>query len=307
VYYGSSTYTSEIDAAANLPYEPFNEVENTKQNAIYLGAILIRNNGDFTNSTSYRILPGGLFRASLGGSGGGGGGGSAVSPFPFTGSAEISGSLYVVGPITGSSFTGSFTGSLFGTSSFATSASFASTESLAPLYTLVSVTSSMLSPYLLTARTASFATTGSNTFIGNQTISGSVNITGSLSTVGVVTQSNGGNNLSSYQEIVYLPGSIPGGGAPTTVITKTGGSPMSMFIEYQLINTITMTDQRSGYIMANFNSSGAPTSTFTETVTADIGNTSMVNFTTNGSPNYDIIATNGGANPFTFKAILRYF
>jgi hypothetical protein len=111
VYYGSSTYASEIDAAANLPYEPFNEVENTKQNAIYLGAILIRNNGDFTNSTSYRILPGGLFRASLGGGGGGGGGGSSVSPFPFTGSAAISGSLNVVGPVIATSFTGSLSGS----------------------------------------------------------------------------------------------------------------------------------------------------------------------------------------------------
>jgi hypothetical protein len=111
VYYGSSTYTSEIDAAANLPYEPFNEVENTKQNAIYLGAIIIRNNGDFTTSTSYRILTGGLFRASLGGGGGGGGGGSAVSPFPFTGSAEITGSLRVIGPVTATSFTGSLSGS----------------------------------------------------------------------------------------------------------------------------------------------------------------------------------------------------
>jgi hypothetical protein len=127
VYYGSSTYASEIDAAANLPYEPFNEVENTKQNAIYLGAILIRNNGDFTTPTSYRILPGGLFRASLGGGGGGGGGGSAVSPFPFTGSAGISGSLTVVGPVTATSFTGS----LFGTSSWATSASFAISSSYA--------------------------------------------------------------------------------------------------------------------------------------------------------------------------------
>ena len=71
VYYGSTTYANEIDAAANLPYEQFQEVENTKQNAVYLGAILVRNNGDFTDSTSYKILPGGIFR-SVGGSGGGG-------------------------------------------------------------------------------------------------------------------------------------------------------------------------------------------------------------------------------------------
>jgi hypothetical protein len=80
-----------------------------------------------------------------------------------------------------------------------------------------------------------------------------------------------------------------------------------MFIEYQIINTITNTDQRSGYIMANFNASGTPTSTFTETVTADIGNTTGITFTTSVSATYDIQASNGGANPYTFKAILRYF
>lgn len=516
VYYGNTEYSTVDEGIANIAVETFSEVENTKQNAVYLGAIVIKGNATFlsTVNVDYEIVAGGLFRATLGG-GGGGGGGSALPAFPYTGSAGISGSLYVVGPITGSSFTGSFTGSLFGTSSFAASSSFSSTSSfpwfktgsniayfggnvgigtnipsakfqiigsgttsatnalliqnantsasftvrddgyvgigtnapnsqlevmtganairfggsngrtllaytsgslsnfdfyavqtyfnsdflieggkkistangstanlylttndvtksiyidrsvgiltsspsasldvsgsvritnglivtssviansftgslqgtsswasnaisssytltasLAPLYVLTSATSSMLAPYLLTSRTSSFTTTGSNTFIGTQTVSGSVNITGSLNTVGPVTQSNGGNSLSSYQEIIYSPGGVAGGGIPTTVITKTGGNPMSMFIEYQLINTITLTDQRSGYIMANFNSSGTPTSTFTETVTADIGNTSMVNFTTNGSPNYDIIATNGGATPYTFKAILRYF
>jgi hypothetical protein len=71
VYYGSSTYANEVDAAANISYEQFVEVENTKQNAVYLGAIVIRNNGDFTDNTSYRLLPGGIFR-NVGGSGGGG-------------------------------------------------------------------------------------------------------------------------------------------------------------------------------------------------------------------------------------------
>ena len=111
----------------------------------------------------------------------------------------------------------------------------------------------------------------------------------------------------SKQELYYLPGGVAGGGIPTTVISKTIVGPASMFIEYQIVDTITGTDQRSGYIMANFNSSGTPTSTFTETVTADIGNTAAVNFSTNGSPTYDIIITNNNANPYTFKAILRYF
>ena len=68
-----------------------------------------------------------------------------------------------------------------------------------------------------------------------------------------------------------------------------------------------MIDQRTGTIVANFNSSGTPTSTYNETVTADIGNTSNVVFTTNVGATYDIQATNAGATPYTFKAILRYF
>ena len=71
VYYGNTTYTTNTAAIANLPYENFLEVENTKQNAVYLGAIVLRNDALFTDSTTYVILPGGLFR-NVGGSGGGG-------------------------------------------------------------------------------------------------------------------------------------------------------------------------------------------------------------------------------------------
>ena len=71
VYYGNTSYATSTDAVANISYEQFLEVENTKQNAVYLGALVLRNNADFTDSTSYNILPGGLFR-NVGGSGGGG-------------------------------------------------------------------------------------------------------------------------------------------------------------------------------------------------------------------------------------------
>ena len=72
VYYGNKYYNSSTDASANNQYEEFYEIENTKQNAIYLGAIVLRNNAVFTDSTSYLLLPAGIFR-SVGGSGGGGG------------------------------------------------------------------------------------------------------------------------------------------------------------------------------------------------------------------------------------------
>jgi hypothetical protein len=75
-------------------------------------------------------------------------------------------SSYTTGSFTGS-FIGTHTGSLFGTSSWAVSASNAQTASFY-----------VETDPIFTAKSGSFATTGSNTFIGNQTITGSINITG---------------------------------------------------------------------------------------------------------------------------------
>jgi hypothetical protein len=71
VYYGNKYYNTPTDAIASNPYEIFFEIENTKQNAIFLGSIVLRNNATFTDSTSFTILPSGIFRNI--GSGGGGG------------------------------------------------------------------------------------------------------------------------------------------------------------------------------------------------------------------------------------------
>jgi hypothetical protein len=71
VYYGNETYGTIREAIDNLNIETFNEVENTKQNAVYLGSIIIAGNGDFTQPNKFSIVPAGLFR-SIGGSGGGG-------------------------------------------------------------------------------------------------------------------------------------------------------------------------------------------------------------------------------------------
>jgi hypothetical protein len=45
------------------PFESFTEAPNTAANAVYLGALIVRNNADFTDNTSYTISRGGLFRA----------------------------------------------------------------------------------------------------------------------------------------------------------------------------------------------------------------------------------------------------
>jgi len=71
VYYGNATYITQTDAVTNIQYEPFTETPNTQQNAIYLGALIVRNDAIFTDTTTYSILPAGIFR-SVGGSGGGG-------------------------------------------------------------------------------------------------------------------------------------------------------------------------------------------------------------------------------------------
>jgi hypothetical protein len=132
VYYGNATYITQTDAVANIAFEPFTEAPNTAANAIYLGALVVRNNADFTVAASYKIERGGLFR----GVGGGGGGGGTTSPggsntqIQYNNNGAFGGvpnltwngtTLLATG-----SFTGSFTGSLLGTSSYSTTASYAS-------------------------------------------------------------------------------------------------------------------------------------------------------------------------------------
>ena len=72
VYYGNATYIDQPTAYAALNTEAFTEAPNTAANAIYLGALLVQNNANFTNSSTYAIIPSGLFR-SIGGTNGGSG------------------------------------------------------------------------------------------------------------------------------------------------------------------------------------------------------------------------------------------
>lgn len=198
---------------------------------------------------------------------------------------------------------GSYTiiGPLYATASWATNALNANTASRAVL-----ATNALNAPdYVPNLVSGSFAITGSNTFKADQIISGSLVVREGLEIIGGVTASNVGSNLATYQEVLYVP--FPGGGAPTIVVSKPAGAPVSMFIDYQVVNIATFADQRTGTILANFNSSGTPTSTFTELLTGDIGNTSDISFTTNVGATYDIRVSNAGAAPYVFKAILRYY
>jgi hypothetical protein len=131
--------------------------------------------------------------------------------YGITGSLRVTGSIFST-RVTASSFTGSFTGSLLGTGSWAVSASRAITASLALNATSASYA---LNSILLNGTASSvFAITGSNIFLGNQTITGSTNISGAFNLVGDVNVSSTTIILNSPS--IALPGlSIPYSPSPT--------------------------------------------------------------------------------------------
>ena len=204
VYYGNNYYGSEAEAIANINIESFVEAPNTAANAIYLGAIVIKGNGVFTNANDFTIVPGGLFR-QVGGSGGGG----SVITQTLSGLSDV----LISGPTNGQPLvynntaakwenSSTLTASLSGNASTATSASFATTASFSTtsltaslaLRASGSLTGSLLgtASYASQALSSSFATTAS--YVANASsfpFTGSAIITGSLSVIGpsVVTGS----------------------------------------------------------------------------------------------------------------------
>jgi hypothetical protein len=189
VYYGNAQYPTENDAILNINVEAFIEAPNTTANAIYVGAIVVRNNAVFTNNNSYKIIPGGLFR-NVGGAGGGGG---SVITQTLAGLTDVD----IVGPTDGqvlmyhqeglhwqnSSY---ISASISGNAATATTASYALTAS----YLLGGATASY-SVSSSHASTASFAGTASYVNPLNQTviISGLLDLTGSMNVSGSITSS----------------------------------------------------------------------------------------------------------------------
>jgi hypothetical protein len=134
VYYGNSIYPTEAEALANLAFESFTEAPNTAANAIYLGAIIINQNGVFTSPNTFTIYPGGLFR-QVGGSGGGG----SIITTTLAGLSDVS----ITSPTNGQPLVynssslkwenqSTLTANLVGNASTATTASYALTASYTP-------------------------------------------------------------------------------------------------------------------------------------------------------------------------------
>ena len=147
VYYGNQVYGTEADAIANLQFETFIEAPNTAANAIYLGAIVIKGTGVFTNPTDYKILPGGLFR-QVGGSGGGG----SIVTQTLSGLSDVN----VSGPTNGQALVYNTTQAKWTNASFI-SASISGNASTADS-----------TPFATTASYADFASTASNIQGGDQ-------------------------------------------------------------------------------------------------------------------------------------------
>jgi hypothetical protein len=191
-YYGNQQYDSITAATANLPYETFNEVENTKQNAIYLGAIVLRYNADFNTSGSYLILPGGVFRA-VGGQGGGGN----VPTSRLTDLSDVDAISPAIGDLLsyngsvwahGTNLVGNYTltGSLYGTASYATNAL---TASYALSYSGTSGTSGA------NGSSGTSGTSGANGSSGTSGTSGANGSSGSSGTSGT-SGANGSSGTS---------------------------------------------------------------------------------------------------------------
>ena len=149
-------------------------------------------------------------------------GNSADDKHTFTGSISHQGSQTSTGKIqatafTGSSFTGSFTGSLLsdngvlsGSAQIATniSGAFTATSASAASDIATNLTSignlnNVTSSFVTHPNTASFAITGSNTFVGNQIISGTLEATGVFSLPDIanvsasIAAAAGGSGISS--------------------------------------------------------------------------------------------------------------
>lgn len=187
-------------------------------------------------------------------------------------------------------------------SSRAVSASFSisSSQAVSASYALSSSQALSASFAVSSSRAVSASWAPVFPFTGSAQITGSLGVTGSISTTGNILQS------TMTQEFISLPSGI--GPGTTAVISKALTGPISMFIEYKIVDAVTGTNQRTGIIMANFNDTGTPTNTYSEMVTADIGNTSAITFNSAASVTpYEIQAVNSGINPYSFTAILKYF
>lgn len=189
---------------------------------------------------------------------------SFAGPFTVTSSVILSGSLTTIGNtvLSGSlNVQSGITGSLFGTSSWATNSQ---TASFAPNYVLTSVTSSMLQPYVLTSQTssmsvasASFASTAS--FITGSRVVGTVT-SASYALTASFALNGGGGAAFPFSGSAVISGSLFVSSSTTNVLTIQGsGSAQPIFtVQGSAGQLFAITDSLSGSLFSVNDISGLP-------------------------------------------------
>jgi cytoskeletal protein CcmA (bactofilin family) len=222
VYYGNAIYTSQTDATANIVYETFVEAPNTATNAIYLGAIIARGDAIFTDTTTFNIQPGGLFRQV----GGSGGGGSIVTAL-LSGLSDVS----IAAPSNGQPLIynstaakwvnqSSLTASLFGNASTSTSASYAT-------FAQASTTSSYSDTLTIN--------NGAN-ITGSVNISGSIKISGSLQSLIDFNYQSGSTYTLQYSDLNKLiETNTVSGSTNYVVIPDNSSTPLPIGFECTIV------------------------------------------------------------------------
>ena len=218
VYYGNAEYANEADALAAVTTEPFTEAPNTAASSIYVGYMILRNDANFTVPASYEFYQAGLFRGS--GTGGAGGGGASTlagltdvsistpangdlliynggtnlwnNTKTLSGSYTLSGSLTTDDGVSVINLTASFvsassiTGSLFGTASYAYTASYLDGDSIVinnnannSILTATGNADTLDAESNLQFDGSILTLTGNQITVGNQSITGSLLVSGS--------------------------------------------------------------------------------------------------------------------------------
>jgi hypothetical protein len=278
VYYGNATYTTELDAIANINIEPFTEAPNTAANAVYLGALILRHNANFNTAASYKIIPGGLFRA-IGGSGGGGGtvtqtlaglsDTSILSPTngqPLVYNSTLlkwENSSTLTASLSGNASTATTASYVLNaiSSSFATTSSFASTVPASGVIGLnlsqiatgsvsASVTPTQFS--VVSGSVTEFVVSGTGVTIGN-TITDSHSITGSLAVSGSVSVLQ---NISSSR--LFISSSTNTASGSTVIIYGSGSTQPVFTVQGSQGELFSVTDSLTGSLFSVNDISGLP-------------------------------------------------
>lgn len=167
IYYGRTIYATKADALAGLSTDTFSEGD-TVDFTTFLGYLVLKSNTtNLANTTDNSVLAAGLFRGISAGGGSSGGGttspGGSNTQIQYNNASSFGGVpvlIYDGTTLRGTgSFSGSFTGALVGTSSWASNATTAS--------------------YVLNAISSSFATSASRAAQAGNTSTIDVNVFGS--------------------------------------------------------------------------------------------------------------------------------